>query len=86
MPELCPTDKDDNEIIWRTSLRRRDTNVLWKSASGCHFNCISPGTGLRLVASKGKHGRSSIQMCQPDKFVCVTNIMIVTSEFMQINL
>ncbi|KAJ8963106.1 hypothetical protein NQ318_018571 [Aromia moschata] len=42
--------------------------VRWKSASGCHYNCISPGSGIRLVMSKGNLGRSSIQLCQPDKY------------------
>lgn len=70
-PDLCPIDKDDNEITWRTSLRRREA-VRWKSASGCHYNCISPGSGIRLVTTKGKSGKSSIQLCQPDKYVSKT--------------
>ncbi|XP_018565898.1 A disintegrin and metalloproteinase with thrombospondin motifs adt-1-like [Anoplophora glabripennis] len=68
-PDLCPIDKDDNEITWRTNLRRREA-VRWKSASGCHYNCISPGSGIRLVTLKGKFGKSSIQLCQPDKYGC----------------
>ncbi|KAH0813432.1 hypothetical protein GEV33_009359 [Tenebrio molitor] len=69
MPELCPIDRSDNEVIWRTGLRSRHI-IKWKSASGCHFNCISPGTGIRLVMSKSKHAKSSIQLCQPDQFGC----------------
>lgn len=69
MPELCPVDREDNEIVWRTGLQRRESGVHWISASGCHYNCISPGTGIRLVVSKGKHSKSSIQLCQPDQFV-----------------
>ncbi|KAJ8972920.1 hypothetical protein NQ317_010578 [Molorchus minor] len=68
--DLCPIDKDDNEITWRIELRRREGVVKWKSASGCHYNCISPGSGIRLVMRKGKTGRSSIQLCQPDKYGC----------------
>lgn len=67
-PDLCPMDKSDNELNWRTGLRRREGPIRWKSASGCHYNCISPGSGIRLVMSK-KHGKSSIQLCQPDKYV-----------------
>ncbi|KAJ3648726.1 hypothetical protein Zmor_020505 [Zophobas morio] len=69
MPELCPSDRSDNEIIFRTGLRSRHV-IKWKSASGCHFNCISPGTGIRLVISKGKYAKSSIQLCQPDQYGC----------------
>ncbi|KAJ8924447.1 hypothetical protein NQ315_007244 [Exocentrus adspersus] len=69
-PDMCPIDKDDNEITWRTTLRRREATVRWKSASGCHYNCISPGSGIRLVVTKGKYGKSSIQLCQPDKYGC----------------
>lgn len=67
-PDLCPAvDKEDNEIAWRTGMRRRDTR--WKSASGCHYSCVSPGTGVRLVVGKEKQERSSIQLCQPDQYV-----------------
>lgn len=69
MPELCPVEQEDNEISWRVGLRRRDTYPHWKSASGCHFNCISPGSGIRLVVAKSKNSRSSIQLCQADQFV-----------------
>lgn len=69
MPELCPIDRDDNEITWRVGLRRRD-NSRWISASGCHFNCITPGSGIRLVISKNnKNAKSSIQLCETDKYV-----------------
>ncbi|RZB54415.1 A disintegrin and metalloproteinase with thrombospondin motifs 7-like [Asbolus verrucosus] len=70
MSELCPADRNDNEVTWRTGLRSRQNTIKWKSASGCHFNCISPGTGIRLVMSKGKYAKSSIQLCQPDQFGC----------------
>ncbi|CAG9856832.1 unnamed protein product [Phyllotreta striolata] len=68
-PDLCPIDRYDNELNWRTGLRRREGAIRWKSASGCHYNCISPGSGIRLVKNK-KYGRSSIQLCQPEKFGC----------------
>ncbi|XP_050512535.1 A disintegrin and metalloproteinase with thrombospondin motifs adt-1-like [Diabrotica virgifera virgifera] len=67
--DLCPIDRYDNELNWRTGLRRREGAIRWKSASGCHYNCISPGSGIRLVKNK-KYNRSSIQLCQPDKFGC----------------
>lgn len=68
-PDLCPTDRDDNELLWRGKQRRRESGTHWISASGCHFNCMSPGTGIRLVISKGKKQKSSIQLCQPDNMV-----------------
>lgn len=68
-PDLCPVDRDDNEVIRRTGLRRRESPIRWKSASGCHYNCIAPGSGIRLVMAKGKFSRSSIQLCQPDQYV-----------------
>nr|XP_022913950.1 A disintegrin and metalloproteinase with thrombospondin motifs adt-1-like isoform X2 [Onthophagus taurus] len=68
--DLCPVDKDSNEITWRTGLRRRESNSVWISASGCHFNCISPGSGIRLVVKKGKTMKSSIQLCKPDQYGC----------------
>ncbi|XP_030752678.1 A disintegrin and metalloproteinase with thrombospondin motifs adt-1 isoform X2 [Sitophilus oryzae] len=69
MPDVCPVDRDSNEINWRTGLRRREGAIRWKSASGCHYNCMSPGSGIRLVLNK-KLGKSSIQLCQPDQFGC----------------
>ncbi|KAH1007972.1 hypothetical protein HUJ04_005135 [Dendroctonus ponderosae] len=69
MPDLCPIDKDNNEISWRTGLRRREGAIRWKSASGCHYNCISPGSGIRLVMNK-KMSKSSIQLCQPEQYGC----------------
>ncbi|XP_045481420.1 A disintegrin and metalloproteinase with thrombospondin motifs adt-1-like isoform X2 [Harmonia axyridis] len=70
MPDLCPVEREDNELLWKTGLRRRDTPTHWKSASGCHFNCISPGSGIRLVMSKGTQSKSSIQLCQADEYAC----------------
>lgn len=75
-PDLCPTDKNDNELNWRTSMRRREGPIRWKSASGCHYNCISPGSGIRLVISK-KPSKSSIQLCQPDKLVSKQLLQII---------
>ncbi|KAL1512738.1 hypothetical protein ABEB36_002278 [Hypothenemus hampei] len=69
MTDLCPTERENNEIIWRTGLRGREGAIRWKSASGCHYNCISPGSGIRLVMSK-KLGKSSIQLCQPEQYGC----------------
>ncbi|CAH0552165.1 unnamed protein product [Brassicogethes aeneus] len=69
-PDLCPVDRDDNEVIRRTGLRRRESAVRWKSASGCHYNCIAPGSGIRLVMAKGKLAKSSIQLCNPDQYGC----------------
>lgn len=76
---MCPIADDNNELSWRGSgtgsssggskQRRRDSGIHWISASGCHFNCMNPGTGVRLVVSKTDKQKSSIQLCQPDKMV-----------------
>ncbi|XP_049778621.1 A disintegrin and metalloproteinase with thrombospondin motifs adt-1-like [Schistocerca cancellata] len=54
-----------------------DRSILWVAASGCHSNCVAPGTGLRLVAAKDNHClqdtecmKTSIQLCQPDELSC----------------
>lgn len=70
MPELCPNHRMDNEIMSLTSLSNKPDYTEWKRASNCHFNCISPGSGIRLVVKDNKkHGRTSIQLCQPDQLV-----------------
>ncbi|XP_065167157.1 LOW QUALITY PROTEIN: A disintegrin and metalloproteinase with thrombospondin motifs adt-1-like [Atheta coriaria] len=71
MPELCPGERDDNEVGYRTGLRRRDNPpIQWNSASACHFNCIAPGSGIRLVVNKANQHKSSIQLCQPEQYGC----------------
>ncbi|KAL3286741.1 hypothetical protein HHI36_001234 [Cryptolaemus montrouzieri] len=70
MPDLCPTEREENELLWKTGLIKRDGLTKWGSASGCHFNCISPGSGIRLVMSKAVQTKSSIQLCQPDEYGC----------------
>ncbi|KOB64852.1 Uncharacterized protein OBRU01_20113 [Operophtera brumata] len=37
----------------------------WRPTSGCHYHCITPGVGVRLVQSASK-SLSSIQLCHPD--------------------
>lgn len=86
-PDLCPIGDVDNELSWRgtgssaaNKQRRRDSGTHWISASGCHFNCMNPGTGIRLVVSKTDKQKSSIQLCQPDKLVSlnkITNIRLL---------
>ncbi|KAF5283864.1 hypothetical protein FQA39_LY04684 [Lamprigera yunnana] len=70
LPEMCAFDREDNEISWQSSLRRRDSQEQWSSTSSCHYNCISPGSGIRLVVNKLKRLRSSIQLCYPNKYGC----------------
>ncbi|XP_037873682.1 A disintegrin and metalloproteinase with thrombospondin motifs 16 [Bombyx mori] len=36
----------------------------WVAASGCHYHCIAPGAGLRLVRAAASP-RTSIQLCAP---------------------
>lgn len=63
--------REDNELLRKTGIRRRESSTKWKSGSGCHFNCISPGSGIRLVMSKGTLSKSSIQLCQADEYVSI---------------
>lgn len=65
-------EKEKNELLWRNGIKRKETNnnTKWKSLSGCHFNCITPGSGVRLVKSYEKEGRTSIQLCKTDKYGC----------------
>ncbi|CAH1169956.1 unnamed protein product, partial [Phaedon cochleariae] len=79
-PDRCPgagPDRvDDNEVGGATTgwggagLRGREGAQRWKSASGCHYNCVSPGAGVRLVRAQRKGGRASIQLCRPEQFGC----------------
>lgn len=69
MSSLCPDDKDDNEITWKVGVRRRDTKTGSDNTSKCHFNCILPGMGIRLIANKPKQRRPSIQLCHPNRNV-----------------
>ncbi|XP_063229132.1 A disintegrin and metalloproteinase with thrombospondin motifs adt-1 [Bacillus rossius redtenbacheri] len=80
-PDRCP--RPVNQLFGRTKGRRRDVaepRASWAPASGCHFNCMAPASGLRLVV--GKHRRcwppddcesspvTSVQLCQPDSLGC----------------
>ncbi|KPJ04103.1 A disintegrin and metalloproteinase with thrombospondin motifs 18 [Papilio xuthus] len=42
---------------------RRAVGSQWRAASGCHYHCVSPGSGVRLVSSQ-RH--TTIQLCRPD--------------------
>lgn len=68
MSGLCPDDKEDNEIILKVGVRRRDTKT-GSDVSKCHFNCILPGMGIHLIVNKPKQRRPSIQLCQPNRSV-----------------
>ncbi|PSN53910.1 hypothetical protein C0J52_02463 [Blattella germanica] len=73
----------DSSLFSRNKGRRREVpeaRTLWSPASGCHFNCLAPGRGLRLVVAKDMKCRlednceggsvTSIQLCEPDKLGC----------------
>ncbi|KAJ4448313.1 hypothetical protein ANN_10328 [Periplaneta americana] len=81
LPEMCPV--SSRLQVSRNKGRRREVpelRRLWSPASGCHFNCLAPGRGLRLVVAKDikcrledncEGGRvTSIQLCEPDKLGC----------------
>ncbi|XP_012252823.3 A disintegrin and metalloproteinase with thrombospondin motifs adt-1-like [Athalia rosae] len=60
---------DDIDLLSRNLNIDRPDN--WISASGCHFNCIAPGIGIRLVNRfKMKSNETSIQLCDPDSNSC----------------
>ncbi|KAJ2948705.1 hypothetical protein O0L34_g7960 [Tuta absoluta] len=44
---------------------RRAVGSQWRAASGCHYHCVSPGSGVRLVRSAST-SLTSIQLCSPD--------------------
>ncbi|PNF35840.1 hypothetical protein B7P43_G09399 [Cryptotermes secundus] len=92
LPELCHGSSNggggrlqvhDSSLFFRNKGQRREvpeTRIQWSPASGCHFNCLAPGRGLRLVVAKDmkcqledncEGGRiTSIQLCEPDKQGC----------------
>ncbi|XP_050674591.1 A disintegrin and metalloproteinase with thrombospondin motifs 16-like [Leptidea sinapis] len=43
---------------------RRAVGSAWRPISGCHYRCVTPGTGVRLVRSSRAH---TIQLCSPDQ-------------------
>ncbi|CAH0695665.1 unnamed protein product [Spodoptera exigua] len=46
---------------------RRAVGGQWRPASGCHYHCISPGAGVRLVTATSRdRPLTSIQLCSPD--------------------
>ncbi|CAG9127490.1 unnamed protein product [Plutella xylostella] len=44
---------------------RRAVGSQWRAVSGCHYHCVSGGSGVRLVRAAGKQ-TTSIQLCRPD--------------------
>ncbi|KAI8420420.1 hypothetical protein MSG28_008914 [Choristoneura fumiferana] len=46
-----------------SSTWRRAAGSQWRPQSGCHYHCIAPGSGVRLVRAAR---RASIQLCRPD--------------------
>ncbi|KAG6454328.1 A disintegrin and metalloproteinase with thrombospondin motifs adt-1 [Manduca sexta] len=44
---------------------RREVGSQWRPASGCHYHCISPGVGVRLVRAASRP-LTTIQLCHPD--------------------
>ncbi|XP_068620634.1 A disintegrin and metalloproteinase with thrombospondin motifs 16-like [Battus philenor] len=56
-PHPPPTSKSSG--TWR-----RAVGSQWRATSGCHYHCISPGSGIRLVRSQTR--TTTIQLCRPD--------------------
>jgi hypothetical protein len=94
LPELCPgpsrggdrLQAHDVSLFSRNKGQRREVpeaRTLWSPASGCHFNCLAPGRGLRLVVAKDMKCQlednceggsiTGIQLCEPDKLVRIGN-------------
>ncbi|XP_072942488.1 A disintegrin and metalloproteinase with thrombospondin motifs 16-like [Epargyreus clarus] len=44
---------------------RRAADSQWRPTSGCHYHCIAPGAGVRLVRAATRP-LASIQLCRPD--------------------
>lgn len=80
--------------------KRREVAVgVWQATSDCYYNCVSPGSGIRLVEKRTCHqcnSSASIQLCKPDSLVCISiytkarvtmTMMVVPShEFMEFSL
>lgn len=98
LPELCPGPsrgggrlkvRDSSPFSHNKGQRREvpEAQTLWSPASGCHFNCLAPGRGLRLVVAKDVKCQlednceggsiTSIQLCEPDKLVCSGNTKLL---------
>ncbi|CAH1640105.1 unnamed protein product [Spodoptera littoralis] len=57
-----PTTSTKTSGTWR-----RAVGGQWRPASGCHYHCISPGAGVRLVTTTTRdRPLTSIQLCSPD--------------------
>ncbi|KAF9791578.1 hypothetical protein SFRURICE_008796 [Spodoptera frugiperda] len=57
-----PTTSTKTSGTWR-----RAVGGQWRPASGCHYHCISPGAGVRLVTATSRdRPLTSIQLCSPD--------------------
>ncbi|XP_046752796.1 A disintegrin and metalloproteinase with thrombospondin motifs adt-1-like isoform X1 [Diprion similis] len=76
LPERCHSlntnhiDRNDDIDLLSKNLNI-DRSDNWMSASGCHFNCIAPGIGIRLVNRlRMKANETSIQLCDPDSNSC----------------
>ncbi|XP_024935771.1 A disintegrin and metalloproteinase with thrombospondin motifs 16 isoform X2 [Cephus cinctus] len=76
-PERCSglnvnhVDRKDDIALLSQNLNPEKTKDNWIVSSDCHFNCLAPGIGIRLV-SKIRPGRNetSIQLCDPDSNRC----------------
>ncbi|KAJ0174316.1 hypothetical protein K1T71_010462 [Dendrolimus kikuchii] len=44
---------------------RRAVGGQWRPTSGCHYHCVTPGVGVRLVRAASRPV-TSIQLCTPD--------------------
>ncbi|XP_063830905.1 A disintegrin and metalloproteinase with thrombospondin motifs adt-2 [Ostrinia nubilalis] len=45
---------------------RRAVGSQWRPSSGCHYHCVTPGVGVRLVRAVSGSQQTSIQLCRPD--------------------
>ncbi|XP_018335694.1 A disintegrin and metalloproteinase with thrombospondin motifs adt-1 [Agrilus planipennis] len=69
--EQCPKIKVASELSQKLNKRKSMEPVEnWTVASSCHYNCIVPGKGIRLVFNKHKRKYYTIQLCQPNKQTC----------------
>ncbi|KAG8329988.1 metalloendopeptidase activity protein [Homalodisca vitripennis] len=53
--------------------RREVTLGVWQPTTDCYYNCVSPGSGVRLVERRAClqcNSSASIQLCKQDNAVC----------------
>lgn len=63
--------------------RKETSNVNWTPASECFYNCIAPGTGMRLVERKNCPSCNTTINVQACQYTQVPNEYLTWTIFIQ---